>query len=220
MRYFSRKDIDELDRFYRMNLINCSSGFKSANLIGTSSPDGLLNLAVFSSVTHLGSNPPLLGFVLRPTKVPRHTYDNIKKTAFYTINHVTRENVTRAHHTSAKYDAKTSEFEVTGLEAEFKNDFPAPFVKNAPVQIGMRMVEEHFIKANDTLLVVGEIMELYLREEMLSQDGFIDLSMAKTATISGLDGYLVPEHLQRFGYQRPGKTELLKDSKNKNFIEY
>ena len=77
MIHIKRNDFDKLDHVFRINLINSCSGFKSANLIGTKSNAGTSNVAVFSSVTHLGSNPPLLGVVFRPvTDVPRNTYEN------------------------------------------------------------------------------------------------------------------------------------------------
>ena len=64
--HLTKEDIFKIDRIKRLNLINSVSGIKSANLIGTQSSDGYSNLAVFSSVVHLGSNPAYLGFVLRP----------------------------------------------------------------------------------------------------------------------------------------------------------
>ena len=79
MKQFTEQDIDSMEYLYRINLINSCSGFKSANLIGTIDENGLTNVAVFSSVIHMGSNPPLLGFILRPTTVARNTYDNLKK---------------------------------------------------------------------------------------------------------------------------------------------
>ena len=57
--HYSRKKIDQLQHVYRINLINSCSGYKSANLLGSVSKDGITNVAVFSSVTHLGSNPPV-----------------------------------------------------------------------------------------------------------------------------------------------------------------
>ena len=78
MLHYTRLDIDQMEKIFRLNLINSCTGYKSANLIGTQSADGKTNLAVFSSITHLGSNPPLIGFVLRPTTVPRDSYRNIK----------------------------------------------------------------------------------------------------------------------------------------------
>ena len=58
--YFSKKDIINASRIHRLNLINSITGIKPANLIGTISKDGHTNLAIFSSVIHLGSNPALI----------------------------------------------------------------------------------------------------------------------------------------------------------------
>lgn len=203
MRHFSREHLDELDKIYRINLINSCSGYKSANLIGTKSEKGQPNVAVFSSVIHMGSNPPLLGFVLRPTKVERHTYSNIRETGFYTINHVAMDKAKQAHHTSAKYAADVSEFEVTGLKEKYLKGFHAPFVEGSPVQIGMKFVEEHFIAFNETLLVIGEMQHLHIQDHLLEEDGFVNLSKGQVASIIGLDGYSVPSEPIRYGYQRP-----------------
>ena len=143
MIHYSKEDIQELDKIFRINLINSCSGYKSANLIGSISENGIENVAVFSSITHLGSNPALLGFFLRPTTVPRNTYSNIKSNLKYTINHIHDEILSDAHHTSAKYDVSVSEFDKTNLQAEYKNNFKAPFVKNAPIQIAMNYIEEY-----------------------------------------------------------------------------
>ncbi|NNE31398.1 MAG: flavin reductase [Winogradskyella sp.] len=209
MAQFSDKDISKLDHIYRINLINSCSGYKSANLIATKDKTGTSNVAVFSSLTHLGSNPSLLGFFLRPTKVIRNTYDNIVTSGKYTINHIHDAILEDAHHTSAKYGPAISEFDTTQLAEEYKDNFVAPFVKNSPIQIAMHFVEEYFIKSNKTILMVGEIENLYIHDALLQDDGFVDLSKGKIATINGLDGYAVPELKTRFDYQRP-KSEFNK----------
>ena len=203
MIHYQRSSIDDLDKIFRINLINSASGYKSANLIGTRDDLGVANLAVFSSIIHMGSNPPLLGFILRPTKVARHTYSNIKENSYYTINHIAYHFAKQAHHTSAKYESDVSEFEVTGLTEEHLHDFHAPFVKESPVKMGMRFVEEHKIESNGTILVIGEILDLYVKEEFMEDDGFVNLSKGKVVIINGLDGYSLPNQPKRFGYQRP-----------------
>ena len=203
MTYFDKSDILQFDKIHRINLMNSLSGYKSANLIGTISPEGHENVAVFSSIVHLGSNPPILGFILRPSTVPRNTYQNIKDTGYYTVNHITEAITKDAHHTSAKYKKGISEFEKTKLSPEFKKDFKAPFVLESPVKIGMKYLEEYEIKANNTILVVGEIQCFYIAEGMLQDDGFLNLSLGKVVTINGLDGYALPNLLERFAYQRP-----------------
>ena len=203
MHYFSLEDINNLKHLYKINLINSCSGFKSANLIGTKSKDGIENVAVFSSVTHVGSNPPILSFFCRPTTVTRDTYTNIKETGFYTINHIQESNFKEAHHTSAKYNSIISEFDKTQLQSEYKNDSFAPFVKDAPIQLEMKYLGEYQIKENDTILVLGEIQGLYINQDILTEDGFINLSDANVATINGLDGYAFPKLKERLAYQRP-----------------
>merc|ERR1712078_612022 len=181
---FDEEDIENLDKVYRINLINSCSGYKSANLIGSTSKTGINNLAIFSSITHLGSNPPLLGFFLRPTEiVPRHTYLNIKQNAYYTINSLQEEFADMAHHTSAKYDRETSEFDITKISSETVNGFPAPYVKSSSIKIGMKFVEEIKINYNKSRLVVGKIVELNIDDNLISGDGFINLSDAEVATI-------------------------------------
>ena len=206
MFHLKRQDFDDLDHLYKINLVNSCSGFKSANLIGTKSNDGIPNVAVFSSVTHFGSNQPLLGIIFRPVSdVPRNTYENIKETGQFTINHIHWDIIEQAHHTSAKYNKRISEFEVTELEEEYKNNWHAPFVKGAPVQIALTYCEEYKIKANNTIQLIAEIKDLYVKDELVEKDGFINLSKGNVMTINGLDGYALPSLKQRIDYQRPIK---------------
>jgi flavin reductase (DIM6/NTAB) family NADH-FMN oxidoreductase RutF len=205
MKFFDAKDINDLHKIYKINLINSCSGFKSANLLGTVSNEGITNVAIFSSVTHLGSNPPTLGFILRPTTVPRDTYKNIKESGIFTINHIWEDIIEDAHHTSAKYDEKISEFDMTNLEPEFKGDSKAPFVKNAPVQMSMKFMEEIYVSSNDVMLIVAQIQELYVKDELLQEDGLINLSLGKVVAINGLDTYATPSFKKQLSYQRPKK---------------
>ena len=206
--FFDEHQIEKLEKIYRVNLMNSCSGYKSANLIGTISNNGQYNLAVFSSIVHLGSNPPLLGFFLRPTEVvPRHTYLNIKEKEFYTINSIDKLNFEKAHHTSAKYPRYISEFDITGIKPKIINDFPAPFVDSSSIKIGMKFVEEIKIKYNRSRLIVGKIVSLDVMDEMLNNDGFIDLYKSQIATISGCDGYSFPVKNERKGYQKPRKVQ-------------
>ena len=57
----------------RAALVNSLTGFKPANLVGTADASGHCNLAIMSSVVHLGSHPPLLALVVRPGGEDRHT---------------------------------------------------------------------------------------------------------------------------------------------------
>ncbi len=205
--------MDAMDKRFRANFINSVTGYKSANLLGTVNQEGVTNLAVFSSITHLGSNPPLVGFITRPTVVERHTYANVKTTGFFTVNHIHAAIIEEAHQTSARYDTQVSEFDATGLTAEFIKDFKAPFVVEAHIKIACRYVNEYHIKENGTLLVVGAMEDIYLPEGIHdTEDGWIDLSKARGVTINGLDSYAEPQLLDRLQYAKPDTptTSILK----------
>ena len=207
MIHYSRTDIDQMDKIFRLNLINSCTGFKSANLLGTKSLNGVSNVAVFSSITHLGSNPPLIGFILRPTTVPRDTYRNIKDTGVFTVNHIYSDIIKDAHHTSAKYPDEDSEFTKTDLEEEFLGDFPAPFVKGAKIRLGCRFLNAYEIKENDTLLLVSAIEHVFIADQDIQQqDGWLKLENANTVAINGLDGYATTSLLDRYAYARPKKV--------------
>ena len=55
-RHYTKKDIESLERIKRLNIINSIAGIRPANLIGTTG-NSVSNLAIFSSVMHIGACP-------------------------------------------------------------------------------------------------------------------------------------------------------------------
>ena len=202
MKHISRDTISQMEKIERLNLINSCTGYKSASLLGTRSLDGKTNVAIFSSVTHLGSNPAMIGFIMRPTTVPRDTYKNIKETGYFTINHITAAMISDAHHTSANYELGTSEFDKTNLEEEYKATIDVPFVKGSPVQLYCKYLNEYHIKENDTIHVIASIEHLFFEEELEHKDGWLQLDKGNIVAINGLDGYCLPKLIDRYQYAR------------------
>ncbi|OHX66428.1 flavin reductase family protein [Flammeovirga pacifica] len=208
--HLTKDHIIEMNRIKRLNLINSITGIKPANLIGTSSVKYGENLAIFSSVVHLGSDPALLGFISRPSQdVPRHTLRNIFENKVYTINHVNTNQIMRAHYTSAKLDEGESEFEKCHFTPEYIHGFDAPFVKEAKVKIGLELREEIPIKSNNTVMIVGEIQHIVIPENAISEMGYIRLDKIDTAGISGLNSYYSFNYLDSFPYARKKDIENL-----------
>jgi flavin reductase (DIM6/NTAB) family NADH-FMN oxidoreductase RutF len=196
-------EIMEMEQRKRAQLINSISGFRSTVLIGSKDIAGQTNLAIFSSIVHIGSNPPLLSFIMRPDSVERHTLTNIMDTGYYTINHIHNNIYEQAHQTSARYPKSVSEFDATGLTSEYKNEFVAPFVKESHIQIAMEFKERVTIEINQTSMVIGEIKAVYFPTNCLELDGFINLEKAGTITSAGLDSYHATQLLQRLEYAKP-----------------
>ncbi|NHN27672.1 flavin oxidoreductase [Flavobacterium jejuense] len=206
MKKITTEDLKALDKVPRLNLVNSVTGYKSANLIGSISKEGKPNLAIFSSVTHLGSDPALLGFIMRPATVPRDTYKNIKETGYFTVNHVTENLIQRAHQTAANYLEGVSEFDKTDIEAEYIASINQPFVKESPVKLLCKYMSEYEIKENNCIHIIASIEEIHFKEEMLNHDYCLQLEKGNVVAINGLDGYCLPKLLDRFEYARPNST--------------
>lgn len=201
--HVNKEDLQKTERIKRLNIVNALSGIKPANLIGTISNNQQTNLAIFSSVIHLGSNPALLGFISRPdSEVRRHTLENIVESQVYTINHVHQSIVQQAHFTSANFEKEQSEFKHCGLTEEYLFDFKAPFVKESRLKLGMQFLESLPIKANGTLMVIGEIQHVIIPEGVINEEGHIDLVALNTVGLSGLNNYYAVEKIATFPYAR------------------
>jgi len=202
---YSRSDLDEMERFYRANFVNSLPGFKSTNLIGTIDPHGQTNCTVFSSVIHLGSNPPLLGMNSRPRTAMSHTLHNIEETGFYTINHVNHEIWQQAHQASARYERDQSEFDEVGLHPEFTDTLPAPYVRESRLKIGMKFVQSYDFP-NNTIFIIGEIIEVHLDSSVVKEDGYIDIETLGSIANTGLDAYHQTEMMGRLSYAKVDRS--------------
>ncbi|WP_299779087.1 flavin reductase [uncultured Formosa sp.] len=197
---YNKEYIKQLDRITRLKIINSVTGIKPANLIGTINNQGLTNLAIFSSVVHLGSDPALLGFIARPqTENVGHTIRNIQDTKRYTINHIHPEFIKNAHYTSAKFESEISEFERCKLTEDYIDGFEAPFVQESNFKIGLQFKEALDIKLNGTTLIIGEIEYISLPDNALV-NGDIDLETTQSMGISGLNSYYALKKIESHPY--------------------
>jgi len=198
-------DISVLEDHERVFFINSLSGFKSANLVGTTDSSQHSNLAIVSSVVHLGSNPPLLGMMMRPSSAVKGTLKNILETGVYTLNHVNSDIYKQAHQASARYDEEVSEFDEVGLTEQWEDGFTAPFVQESHIKIGMKFRERHSLEINGTEFIIGEIVSIEIPDDVIAEDGFVSLEKAGTLAISSLDTYHSTNTLASLSYAKPDK---------------
>ena len=209
---WTRKELDTWPSRKRARTVNSLSGFKSATLVGSADAMGGHNLSVVSSVVHLGSNPAQMGMVLRPPGEDAHTYNNLLAMGQCTFNHIGVEWVTKAHQCSAQYPADISEFEAVGLTpCGEQGEWMAPAVQEAGVRMGLTLTED-MVLPNRCHFMVLDIQWVEVVSKALAKDGYVDLSAAGTAAISGLDGYHDTRHLGRLSYAKTDReVEVLKD---------
>lgn len=201
--HISLNELGQMSGRKRGVFMNSLAGYRPVVLVGTVSSDGVANLAIFNSLIHFGADPALWGLVCRPQAEERDTVRNISANGRYTLNFIHESERKKAHQTSAKYEATVSEFDACGFETEFKNGCAAPFVKSAIVKIEMEPVMTIPIPLNETSILIGKPLNIYLPTEMLGPDGFANLTGAGVLGCQGLDAYLSATIIERFPYAQP-----------------
>ncbi|MCU0334328.1 MAG: flavin reductase [Chitinophagaceae bacterium] len=205
MAEYSAADLAGMERFYRANLLSALSGPKAAMLVGTSSPEGRHNLALFQNIVHLGANPALIGLINRPREATPHTLAHIESTGWYTLNSVHPHLLRQAHQTSAKYNDDTSEFDATGLTPLLRPGIPAPFVAESLVQVALQLVEIMPIRHNGTYLIIGEVQYCSLPASAMAPDGAVHLQQLEAVCSTGLDTYYTLGQRTRLQHARPDR---------------
>ena len=200
-----KKQIISLDKRYRVQLINSITGLKSAHLVGTIDKNNQTNLAIISSVFHLGADPALIGMIFRPDVSPRHSLENIRETKVCTLNHVNSSIYKSAHQTSARYPREVSEFDACDLVAEYKGEFKAPFVRDSNIQLALKLEDEKKIELNNTHMLIMSIETIYMKEDYLAKDGNVMLAAADSIAVGGLDSYYEARLIERLPYAKPTK---------------
>ena len=198
--HLSDTDIAAMVPQQRALLINSLPGYKSAMLVGTCDAKGQTNLTIVSSHFHLGSSPPLLAMILRPStgSSERHTLYNLLETRCWTLNGFSLDHAAQAHQTSAPYPKDQSEFDACGFETEWLAEFNAPFIKGSPLQIGCLLREHHPLEINGTHMIIGEVQHLHYPETAQRSDGGLSLDAMGLVAVAGLDTYTQPEGGMRF----------------------
>jgi len=211
MQHIDTNEIASMEQRFRARFINSLSGFKSANLLGTVSAEGITNLSMVSSAFHIGANPALLGIIIRPDTVPRDSLSNIRETNYFTINHVSSMILQQAHQCSARYPQEQSEFDAVGLNAEFIEGVYAPFVAESQLKFALRFRQELPLAINGTILVIGEVIHVICPRSSVQNDGYIDIESLDTVAVSSLDSYHTTDRLARLAYAKPEKPTAFLD---------
>tara|TARA_B100001059_G_C17747215_1_gene535040 strand:+ start:547 stop:1167 length:621 start_codon:yes stop_codon:yes gene_type:complete len=194
--HFSNIDNRDFTKFF-----NSLSGAKPGYLIGSGEGE-FENLAIFNSIIHIGADPPLLGFIQRPTTVDRHTYQNILKSNHFSFNLITEEFFEEAHQTSARYAKGINEFNKVGLTAIHREGIRCPFVAESPLHITLELHDDLEIKSNKTRLIIGKVISVSIPKTDKNING-INFQELKSVNVSGLSDYYTLTKVKSLHYAKP-----------------
>lgn len=215
-----KNQIDSWESKYRLKFINSLSGYKGVHLIGTKSKDGISNLGIFNSIVHISSNPAQIGFIMRPLTVKRDTYNNIVDKDYFTINHVHKSFLEKAHFTSIKFSSDQSEFDFCNFTEEYLEEFHAPFVQESTIKIGLKLVDNIEIKESKCRLIIGEVQFIETKEDYIEEDGQLDLEKANNVCVTGLNQYSSVKKLVNIPYARLENLPNFKQKKRPDNIVF
>jgi flavin reductase (DIM6/NTAB) family NADH-FMN oxidoreductase RutF len=195
-------ELKHMERFYRANLINSLGGFKPAVMAGTADSRGRTNLALFSNLFHVGSDPALIGYVQRPVGQSGDTFRNIEATGAYTFNFADVSMLEKAHFTSARFAEDTSEFDACKLTPQWVDGFAAPFVLECGIKIGLKLADIIPYDRNGTKFVIGSVEHILLPDGLLLEDGHLALDAAELLCTAGLEQYYRPTLVRQMPYAK------------------
>ena len=139
---------------------------------------------------------------MRPHTVPRDSLQNMKETGLFTLNHVNSSIAQAAHQTSARYPENESEFTATGLTPFYSHEFKAPYVQESHLRIGLEVQDIQKLDINQTELVIGQIVEVFVDEKIVSTTGYLDIEAIDTIGVTGLDSYHKIQRIAQYEYAK------------------
>ncbi len=184
---------DEMPQPDAFRLLMSSVVPRPIGWISTLSPDGIANLAPFSSFGTVSGKPPVVMFSAspRPARMgggSKDTVANVRATGEFVVNIVDRSLADAMNNTSLDWPADVSEFDAAGLETAPCIDVSVPRVALARVAMEARVLDILPIKESTSLIVLGRVVRYHIREDLLRDDGVIDtLALDPLSRIGGKD---------------------------------
>ncbi len=163
--------------------------------VSTLSHDGIVNLAPFSMFNQLGYDPPIVMFSgsCRPgTGQRKDSVTNAEETGEFVVNMATWELRDLVAATSRFVAPDIDEFEVAGLTKAPARLVAPPRVAESPIHLECVYHSTMTLPANRResvhRVVVGQVVGIHIRDDVLGEDGKIDvLAIRPLARLGYLD---------------------------------
>ncbi|MFO0961000.1 MAG: flavin reductase family protein [Isosphaeraceae bacterium] len=173
--------------------------------VTTVNPAGLVNLAPFSFFNAFGANPPIVVFspTLRRDGSRKDTLNNVEATGEFVVNAAVEDLAEQVNRSSMELPSGESEIELTGLETLPSVRVKPPRIAQSPVHLECRVRQILPMGTGPIApnLVIGEVLFIHVRDDVLDAQGLID--PAKLRTIGRLGGDEYARISDRFSLKRP-----------------
>lgn len=139
--------------------------------VGSTSKDGVTNLAAFSFFTVASVNPPIISFSIlnKSDGEEKATLKNILDTKYFSISIVNKELSQAMVKTSRKYDSIIDKFEVSHITKKECLKIPSFYVKESQVSYECKLKEVINFGNEDKAgnLVLADVIAINIDDEIL-----------------------------------------------------
>lgn len=160
-------------------------------LVSTLNAAGAGNLAPFSFFAMGGQAPQSVAFcpVADRNGEPKHTLRNVQETGEFVINIVSRAMAEQVNQASGGYPSDVDEFTVTDFTRADSTLVRPPRVAEAPAALECRVFQmlPHGNGPGHGTWVIGEVLLLHVRDDVLAEDGWPDTAKVRPAARLGRD---------------------------------
>ena len=160
----NREQILDLDKRYRIALINSLSGVRTA-FIGITGEHEQWNATTLSNITHVGAHPGQLSVLFRPPSTNSHTLKNYRNFGIMTLICMPFDKYDTVHEVSVNAPKNVFELELLDEPVQNFEGWDHPIPKDFIYAIEIEYVEE-FTLNNQCIYTVGSINQLRWSEKL------------------------------------------------------
>jgi flavin reductase (DIM6/NTAB) family NADH-FMN oxidoreductase RutF len=162
--------------------------------VSTVSASGIANLAPFSFFNGVGANPPTIMFcpANQGDGSPKDTLANIQQVGQFAVNLVQHEHAHAMNRTAVNYLVDEDEFQMAAIDKAQCDQITPPRVANAVAtfECELHTAMQLGVGPGGANLVIGNILGIHIRDDVLSADGKIDPDQLDLIGRLGGDNYI------------------------------
>ena len=159
----------------------------------------------------MNTNPAIVYISVRPE---RYSYNLIKENKEFVINLTNKDLAFATDWCGVRSGAKFDKFKEMKLTKEKANFVKAPLIKESPVSIECKVIEEKEYGSHTTF--IAEVLSIDADEKYMDEKGAFDISKCDLIAYANGGYYLLGKKIGKFGYSvEKKKTKQRKKQGNK-----
>lgn len=161
----------------------------------------------------INTNPAIVYISVRPE---RYSYNLIKENKEFAINLTNKDLAYATDWCGVRSGAKFDKFKEMKLTKEKANFIKAPLIKESPVSIECKVIEEKNYGSHTTF--IAEVLSIDADEKYMDKSGAFDISKCDLIAYANGGYYELGKKIGKFGYSVEKKSKKTANSKNRTAI--